>query len=72
MPDRPTRPGQRGSVVGVLHVVPVGDAVQYTSDNDCVCGPTVKPITNEDGSAQWLMIHHSLDGREIDELGHEA
>lgn len=58
---------RRGSVVGVLHVVPVGDAVQHTSDDDCVCGPTAKAIKAEDGSIQWLMIHHSLDGREIND-----
>jgi hypothetical protein len=54
-------------VVGVLHVVPLGDAVEHTSDDDCVCGPTAKPIKAEDGSINWIMIHHSLDGREIDE-----
>lgn len=56
----------------MLHVVPVGDAVQHVSDDDCVCGPTVKPIKAEDGSIQWLMIHHSLDGRELDESDREA
>jgi hypothetical protein len=51
-------------VVRVLHVVPLGDAVEHTADDDCVCGPTAKPITRDDGSIGWLMIHNSLDGRE--------
>ncbi|MFF7308166.1 hypothetical protein [Streptomyces sp. NPDC008137] len=51
----------------MLHVVPLGDAVEHTADDDCVCGPTAKPITRDDGSIGWLMIHHSLDGRELTE-----
>ena len=58
-------------MVRVLHVVPLGDAVEHTSDDDCVCGPTAKPIKGEDGSINWIMMHHSLDGREIDEIDHE-
>jgi hypothetical protein len=57
-------------VVRVLHVVPLGDAVEHTSDDDCVCGPTAKLITHDDGSIGWLMIHHSLDGRELTEDDH--
>lgn len=50
-----------------LHVVPLGDAVEYVSDDDCLCGPTATPVKVGDGSVQWLMIHHSLDGREMDQ-----
>ncbi|MGW2721434.1 hypothetical protein [Streptomyces sp. NPDC001492] len=35
-----------------------------TADPDCVCGPEVRPATEEDGSVAWLLVHHSLDGRE--------
>ncbi|MER8220894.1 hypothetical protein ABTZ58_09940 [Streptomyces sp. NPDC094143] len=49
----------------MLHVVPLGDAVEHVAEDDCVCGPTLKPIVGDGGSIQWLMIHHSLDGREI-------
>lgn len=45
-----------------LHVLPIGDLVEHVSDDDCLCGPTAKPIKVDDGSMQWLMIHHSLDG----------
>ncbi|MEU9444656.1 hypothetical protein AB0D42_27995 [Streptomyces sp. NPDC048304] len=55
----------------MLHVMPLGDAVEHVSDDDCVCGPTAKMIKAEDGSVVWLMIHHSLDGREITE-GHQG
>jgi hypothetical protein len=54
----------------VLHVVPLGDAVEHTSDDDCACGPTAMPIKRDDGSIVWLMVHHSLDGRELREPGH--
>ena len=47
-----------------LHVVPIGDLVEHVSDDDCLCGPTAKPIKADDGSVQWIMIHHSLDDRE--------
>ena len=56
----------------MLHVVPLGDAVEHTSYDDCVCGPTAKLIKTEDGSIHWLMIHHSLDGRELDEPDYGA
>lgn len=51
----------------MLHVVPLGDAVEHVSDDDCVCGPTAKPIKGDDGAVQWIMVHHSLDGRELTE-----
>jgi hypothetical protein len=50
-----------------LHVVPLGDAVEHVSDDDCLCGPTAKPVEADDGSVEWLMIHNSLDGRELNE-----
>ena len=49
------------------HVLPVADAVTHdssTSEPDCVCGPTVQPVPADDGSMGWLIVHHSLDGRE--------
>lgn len=50
-----------------LHVTPIGDLVGHdtsTAELDCVCGPEVRPTTREDGSVGWLLVHHSLDGRE--------
>ena len=51
----------------VLHVTPIGDLTEHdtsTTEADCVCGPTVQPEKREDGSVGWLIVHHSLDGRE--------
>lgn len=52
-----------------LHVVPIADLVEHTSDDDCSCGPTAKPVEGAGGAVGWLMIHHSLDGRELGDLG---
>lgn len=47
------------------HVYPVGDLIQHDTDSDdCVCGPTTKPLKRDDGPCDWLIVHHSLDGRE--------
>lgn len=51
----------------VLHVRPVGDLVEHdtsTAEPDCACGPRVRPEKRDDGSVGWLIVHHSLDGRE--------
>jgi hypothetical protein len=53
--------------VTTLHVTPQHDLVDHdtsTTEPDCVCGPEVRPATQEDGSVGWLLVHHSLDGRE--------
>lgn len=50
-----------------LHVTPIRDLVDHdtsTSEADCTCGPEVRPVTHDDGSIGWLLVHHSLDGRE--------
>lgn len=49
----------------VLHVLPLGDLIEHDGDGDhCVCGPTTEPVPREDGSFGWMLVHHSLDGRE--------
>jgi len=35
-----------------------------TIEGHGVCGPTVEPVVRDDGSMGWLIVHHSLDGRE--------
>ena len=49
-----------------VHVVPLTDLTEHTEtdDADCVCGPTTQPAERADGSIGWLIVHHSLDGRE--------
>lgn len=46
-----------------------GDLITHEQSEDCVCGPTVEPVKRDDGSYGWLVIHHSLDGRELVERG---
>lgn len=51
-----------------VHVVPVGDLVAHMTTNDgCPCGPRIEPVKSADGSVDWLIVHHSLDGRELTE-----
>ena len=56
--------------MAIVHVVPVGDLIEHDSDGgDCLCGPTTEPVFDDDGSNGWLIVHHSLDGRELAENG---
>jgi hypothetical protein len=51
-----------------IHTIPVNDLIEHdTSGEDCVSGPDVEPVMREDGSTGWIVIHHSLDGRELNE-----
>lgn len=48
------------------HVVPIKDLIKHdTSGEQCVCGPTTEPVERKDGSMTWIVVHHSLDGREL-------
>lgn len=51
-----------------FHVYPLRDLVDHATelgdDTDCVCGPEIRPVVRADGSFAWLIVHHSLDGRE--------
>ncbi len=47
-----------------LHIKPVGDIVEHTDDDYCVCGPQPEAVKRPDGSIGWLIIHHALDGRD--------
>jgi hypothetical protein len=37
------------------------------SDDGCICGPSTEPVKRDDGSVGWVVVHHSLDGREFRE-----
>lgn len=50
-----------------LHVVPIGDLVEHEAREGCACGPLPQSVIRDDGSVGWLMVHHSLDGRELAE-----
>lgn len=49
---------------GDQHVMSINDLVEHTCSEDCVCGPTPDPVKRDDGSVGWVIVHHSLDGRE--------
>ena len=47
-----------------LHVIPIGDLVDHATTSECPCGPRDQSVKRDDGSVRWLVVHHSLDGRE--------
>lgn len=56
--------------MSVTHIFPVRDLIEHdtdTDDPDCLCGPSVEPVKRDDGGMSWLIVHHSLDGRELSE-----
>lgn len=48
------------------HVIPVNDLIEHdtSGEQECVCIPEVIPVMRDDGSNGWVIVHHSLDGRE--------
>lgn len=52
-----------------VHVMPIEDLVVHdeSNDGDCICGPVTMPVARRDGSMGWLLVHSSLDGRELTE-----
>lgn len=52
----------------MIHVEPLNDLITHL-DHDCPCGPDVEYIDPYDGSYHHdpLVVHHSLDGRELHE-----
>lgn len=50
-----------------VHIRPRADTIWHPLDDGCVCGPVVQPCRRRPGGDAWLVIHHSLDGREADE-----
>lgn len=51
---------------GEVHVKPDWDVIGHDPYDTCVCGVTTELYTNESGDC-YLYIHHSLDGRELEE-----
>lgn len=49
---------------GDVHVHPLGDLIAHDLTADCVCGPDCELVEAEHAPDRWLVIHHSLDGRE--------
>lgn len=54
--------------MSAVHVLPVNDLIDHIDiGDDCPCGPALEPVKRDDGSVGWVIVHHSLDGRERDE-----
>jgi hypothetical protein len=47
-----------------MNVTPVNDLVDHDEDSSCVCIPEVTVLED-----RVIVIHHSLDGRELVERG---
>jgi hypothetical protein len=55
-----------------VHVLPVNDLIEHEDvGTECVCGPRVEHVEGEDGDG-WLIVHNSLDGRELSESDYEG
>lgn len=54
-----------GELMAVVHVYPTRDLIEHeTEGDDCACGVTLEAVPCDDGSFGWVVLHHSLDGRE--------
>lgn len=47
------------------HIKPINDSVVHEDSDDCICGPALEMVMNDEGTYSWLITHHSLDGREL-------
>lgn len=54
------------------HVVPLDDVIVHDFGPACPCGPTPRPEARPDGTYGWVVVHHSLDGREQHEPDYGA
>lgn len=53
-----------------VHVHPIDDLISHDLLSDsCVCGPASIPVFGPNGSCGWVVVHASLDGREVEHAG---
>jgi hypothetical protein len=51
--------------MATVHVLPVDDLIEHEEfGDDCLCGPRSEAVKDDNGAVGWLIVHHSLDGRE--------
>lgn len=55
-----------------VHVHCVTEGIAHELSYDCWCGPECVPIESDDGSIGYLYQHHTIDGRELEEIPREA
>jgi hypothetical protein len=51
----------------VVHAIPLDDEIVHDHADTCPCGPTARPTPMRGDATGWIVTHHSLDGRELDE-----
>lgn len=44
--------------------MPRGDVIEHVLTADCPCGPAEELVRTRWGD-RWMVVHHSLDGREL-------
>lgn len=47
-----------------VHVLPENDIYEH-EPKGCLCGPEHQRVTEEDGTVSVVVVHMSLDGREV-------
>lgn len=67
MPNWLAQTADYGSCVVPLRDLIAHDNTGEDGDENCICGPTWNPIETDDGELVWMLVHHSLDGREHEE-----
>lgn len=50
--------------MSTLHITPIGDLIEHELTEECPCGPQQQLVQHDDAPDGWLIVHHSLDGRE--------
>lgn len=45
-----------------IQIVPAEDLIEHT-DDDCVCGPEIRPHVREDGSIEFATLHWELGAK---------
>jgi hypothetical protein len=59
--------------MSTVHVLPINDLIVHDDiGTGCVCGPKERPVKRDDGSVGWVVVHNSLDGRELHEEDREG
>lgn len=53
-----------------IHTHPHNDLIDHDLDGDCICLPEVETVERGDSEIVFLTYHHSIDGREAQEVKH--
>ena len=48
-----------------LHVSPINDMKDHTESRDCWCDPKIVDVSTLGDGSKVMVVHQSMDGREI-------